>query len=88
MLATTTTTTNTNDTTTTTTTNANDTAQPQQRPKKKEERKPKWMCAPTPFDKQRCARLILEAARLLRPRRVVVVGSSGAAAEAVRGLDS
>jgi hypothetical protein len=51
------------------------------------ERKPKWMRAPTPFEKQRGARLILEAAGLLRPRRVVVVGSSGAAAEAVVAAD-
>ncbi len=75
MMATTTTTNDNNDTTTTTTnTNANAATaqpqQPQQRPKK--ERKPKWMCPPTPFEKQRGARLILEAAGLLRPRRVVV----------------
>ncbi len=75
MLGTTTTTNdNNNDTTTTTNTNANDTAQPQQQqlPKEKE-RKPKWMRVPTPLEKQRGARLILEAAGLLRPRRVVEV---------------
>ncbi len=97
MLATTTTTTNdttttTNTTTTTTNTNADATAQPWQQeeqpqpPKKKRtERKPKWMRAPTPFEKQRCARLILEAAGLLRPRRGVVVadGSSGSVGGAV-----
>ncbi len=88
MLAiTTTTTTNNNDTSTTNTNNnanANANAQPQkeqkeeEQPPKKKERKPKWMRAPTPFEKQRGARLILEAAGLLRPRRRVVVadGSS------------
>ncbi len=99
MLATTTT--NNNNTTTTTTntnTNANDAndaneQQPQQaeqpqEPPKKKERKPKWMRAPTPFEKQRGARLILEAAGLLRPRRGVAVavadGSSSGAAVAER----
>jgi hypothetical protein len=101
MLATTTTTTtndNNNDTTNTNT-NANATAQPQeeqplqeeQPPKKMKERRPKWMRPPTPFEKQRGALLILEAAGLLRPRRGVAAvavaavadGSSSCAAVAV-----
>ena len=70
--------------TTTTTTNINDNdanAQPPQQQQK--ERRPKWMRAPTPFEKQRGARLILEAAGRLRPRRRVVaaVEADGAVAE-------
>jgi hypothetical protein len=76
-MMTTTTNDNTTTTNTTTTTNANAdadaTAQPHEQPlPQPRERKPKWMRAPTPFEKQRGARLILEAAGLLRPRRRVV----------------
>ncbi len=102
-----TTTTNTNDTnndandadaTTTTTAQPPQPPQPtheQPLPHEPRERKPKWMRAPTPFEKQRGARLILEAAGLLRPRRrvvdvdavdvdaVAVDGSSSGAAAAV-----
>jgi hypothetical protein len=79
MMTTTTTTTTTNTTTndnTNTNTNADATAQPpqpQQLPPR--ERRPKWMRAPTPFEKQRGARLILEAAGLLRPCRRVLVAA-------------
>ena len=76
--------TTTNTTTTNTTNDTNDTndatAQPQ--PPHDEQprggRKPKWMRAPTPFEKQRGARLILEAAGRLRPRRRVVAVADGA----------
>jgi hypothetical protein len=89
-----TTTTNTNDADATTAQPQKEQEQPQKEQKEEEaqppkkmrkERKPKWMRAPTPFEKQRGARLILEAAGLLRPRRVVVVdgSSSGSGAVAV-----
>jgi hypothetical protein len=85
MLATTITTTINTTTTTTTNTNTNADANVQPQPlqqeeeaqeppkMKRKEQKPKWMRAPTPFEKQRGARLILEAAWLLRPRRGAVV---------------
>jgi hypothetical protein len=80
----TTTITTTTTTTTTTTNNTNDAndAQEPQPPTKRKERRPKWMRAPTPFEKQRGARLILEAAGLLRPRHRVVAVADGASSVA------
>ena len=70
-------------TTTTTTTTINDANDAQPPQPQRKERRPKWMRAPTPFEKQRGARLILEAAGRLRPRRRVVaaVEADGAVAE-------
>jgi len=77
------TTTTTNTTTTTININDNDANDAQPPQPQRKERKPKWMRAPTPFEKQRGARLILEAAGRLRPRRRVVaaVEADGAVAE-------
>ncbi len=78
MMTTTTTNNPTTDTNVANITNITNTVQQQQRQKK--ERKPKWMRAPTPQEKKRGARLILEAAGLLRR-----VGATAAGAEAEEG---